>query len=108
MEYFDYNVTNGFSDAANVFAANGQYRVTDGGRFAVHVKPPYNWCVEIIAKTEPRLLLRTPMLAGRLTDVRYVPYIHGRDWDPAGTYFADGGSISQAKSTLHTPNSNTQ
>lgn len=103
MEYLDYNTPGGLADAAAVFAANGQYRVTDNGRFAVHVKPPTNWCVEIIAKTEPRLLLRTPQIAGVITDVRYVPYVHERDWDPDGTYFANGGGISQAKSTYYAP-----
>jgi len=104
MEYFDYSVAGGFMDAANALAPQGFYKVTDGGRFAVHLKPPANWCVEIVAKTEPRVLLRTPQISAVLTDVRWIPYVHERDWDPDGTYFVNGGSISQAKTTYYSVN----
>lgn len=94
MEYFDYTTPGGFSAAAAQFAASGFFDVSDGGRFAWHWKPPKNWCVQGLAKTEPRLLLLTPYIAGRLTNIRYTPVIHERDWDPAGTYFVDGGGYS--------------
>lgn len=103
MEYFDYSTPGGFMEGARAFAPDGSYDISDNGRFAWHFKPPTNWCVEVVAKTEPRLLLRTPMLAARLTDVRYVPYVHERDWDPDGTYFVNGGGISQAKTTYSSP-----
>lgn len=104
LEYFDYSVAGGFMDGANKLAPAGSYDISDNGRFAWHFKPPSNWCVEAVVKTEPRLLLRTPQIAGVITDIRYVPYVHERDWDPDGTYFANGGGISQGKTTYYSPN----
>lgn len=92
FEYFDYTSPNGFQQAAQTFAPAGFYDISDSGRFAWHKKPPTNWCVQMIVKTEPRLLLLTPFLAARLTNIRYTPVIHERDWAPAGTYFVNGGT----------------
>ena len=102
-EYFDYSTPNGLMAAAQAFAPAGSYTISDNGRFAWHMKPPSNWCVQLVAKTEPRLLLLTPFIAARLTDVRYTPYVHERDWDPDGTYFVNGGGISQAKPSYYSP-----
>lgn len=94
MEYFNYNAPGGFQQAAQTFADASFYDISDGGRFAWHKKPPKNWCVQMLAKTEPRLLLYTPYIAGRLTNIRYTPVIHERDWDPDGTYYVNGGTSS--------------
>ena len=64
---------------------------SDGGSFLWSVKSPDNWCIEAIAKTEPRLILRTPQLAGRLTDVAYVPLQHTDDPLPSQDYHVNGG-----------------
>lgn len=101
LEYFNYDAPNGFMKGAADLAPGDSYRTSNNGMFAWHKKPPSNWCVEVVAKTEQRLLLRTPQIAGVLTDVRYVPYVHERDWDPDGTYFVNGGGISQAKTTYN-------
>ena len=94
IEYFNYLSPNGFQQAAQTFAPAGFYDISDGGRFAWHKKPPTNWCVQMLIKTEPRLVLLTPFLAARLTNIRYTPVIHERDWNPAGTYFVNGGTSS--------------
>jgi hypothetical protein len=47
--------------------------------------------VEVIAKTEPRLILRTPQLAGRLQNVVYVPLQHADDPLPSQDYHVNGG-----------------
>lgn len=98
MEYFDYTTKNGAIDTARVlfpaFGANpATYQATDNGRFLWHFKPPTNFCVQMLAKTEPRVVLRTPFLAARVTNVRYTPYLHNRSWDPdAGpSLYANGG-----------------
>lgn len=104
MEYFDYSTPNGFAAAAETFAPTGSFFVSDSGRFAWHRKPPTNWCVEMLAKTEPRLLLLTPCIAGRLTDVSYTPIKHERDWSPSGTYFVNGGnSTGQTVPSYYSP-----
>jgi len=50
-----------------------------------------NWCVVHEAKIEPRLILRTPQIAGRLQNVVYCPLQHPRDPQPDDPYFVDGG-----------------
>lgn len=87
-EYRDYS-----QDVLPQIAAGRQdmWYWTDGGRFLWHNKPPLNWCVQSIAKTEPRLILRTPQLAGKITHVAYCPLQHTRDAFPDQDYFVDGG-----------------
>jgi hypothetical protein len=91
LEYLSYTGARSFQEAAAAFGVGSFYNVTDNGRFAWHYKPPTNFCVQFLAKTEPRLILRTPYLAARLTSVDYTPISHERDWNPSGTYFVDGG-----------------
>lgn len=94
LEYVPYNAENGPMDFARAFGAESFYNTTDNGRFLWHFKPPTNFCVQFLAKTEPRIILRTPFLAARYTTIRYTPVSHERDWNPSGTYFADGGQTS--------------
>lgn len=95
MEYFDYNVANGPLDAAKMFAPDGSYFTSDNGRFMWHRKPPTNFCVELLVKTEPRLLLLTPYIAAVLTDVRYSPLLHERESFTDAGYFVNGGGTSR-------------
>lgn len=94
LEYLPYTGERSFMEAANAFGVGQFYNTSDNGRFAWHFKPPTNFCVQMLAKTEPRLVLRTPYLAARYTTIRYTPVSHERDWNPSGTYFADGGQTS--------------
>jgi hypothetical protein len=88
-EYYDYR--DGPMQAAQDAKAWGNFFWSDGGVFLWHLKAPDNWCVEMICKTEPRLILRTPQLAGRLTDVGYVPLQHVNDVLPSQNYWVNGG-----------------
>jgi hypothetical protein len=49
------------------------------------------WCYKFAGKTEQRVVLRTPQLAGRIDAVKYSPLQHLRDPNPDSPYFADGG-----------------
>lgn len=69
----------------------GQYYWTDGGVYLWHVLPPVMWCNVWAAKVEPRIILKTPHIAGRLTNVQYCPLQHTRDVHPDDDYFVDGG-----------------
>lgn len=69
----------------------GGFFWSDNGVFLWSIKPPTNWCVDVISKVEPRLILRTPQLAGRLTNVVYVPLQHTDDPLPSQSYFVNGG-----------------
>ena len=87
QEYVNYDMSGGFMDGARAFAPDGSYFTTDGGRFAWHKKPPSNFCVQALVKSEPRLILRTPQIAARVTNVAYTPLAHERDWNTSGYYF---------------------
>jgi hypothetical protein len=84
-----------YTDIGRQLAAMGQgARLapwwTDGGKFlwtADYIK----WCLDLTVKIEPRVILRTPHLAAKITNVKYAPRLHYRSWDPASGYFADGG-----------------
>lgn len=88
-EYYDYQ-----ADVLPQMSGLPMWYWSDNGAFLWSMKAPDNWCMEIIAKTEPRLILRTPQLAGRLTDVVYVPLQHTDDPLPSQYYHVNGGVTS--------------
>ena len=99
FEYLDY------SQGAMVGVADGHYQDyywTDGGRFLWHKMPPVTWCVKWMAKMEPRLILLTPQLAGRIQNVRYAPLQHSREAFPSDPYFVDGGRTSRPGPSYYT------
>lgn len=91
MEYINYDSPGGAMDFARVVAPGEAYFTSDGGRFLWHRKYPTNFCVELLAKTEPRLMFLTPQVAARLNNVKWTPLTHERDWDTASSYFVNGG-----------------
>jgi hypothetical protein len=98
-QYFD------FRTSLNILGtgpAASTYFWTDGGRYMWHLRPPTNWCIQWLAKIEPRLILRTPHLAGRLTNVRYYLLQHERDVRNSDPYFVNGGvSTARAEDTRY-------
>lgn len=90
-EYFDFNGPN-----AAIPSMNGlpKYFWSDNGTFLWTMLTPKVWCIDLAAKVEPRLILRTPQLAGRLTDVVYVPLQHTNDPLPSQDYFVNGGVVT--------------
>ncbi len=73
---------------------------TDGGMYLWNFDKN-NWCVVWEAKIEPRIILRTPQIAGRLTNVCYSPLQHYRDVHPEDDYFTDGGVTSRDPPSLY-------
>ncbi len=49
------------------------------------------WCYKLSVKSEQRIVLRTPQLAGRIDHIRYSPLQHLRSHDPSSPYHYDGG-----------------
>lgn len=97
MQYLDY------SQGAMLGVQDGRLQGdfwTDGGRFLWHKKPPLNWCNQWLGKIEPRVILLTPHLAGRVQNVRYDPLQHPRDPFPDDSYFVDGGETSRVGPSL--------
>jgi len=63
---------------------------TDDGKYFWAIEQT-KWCYKLSVKTEQRVVLRTPQLAGRIDNVLYTPLQHFRSPDPDSPYFADGG-----------------
>lgn len=63
---------------------------SDNGRF-MWTMTQNRYCFDLQAKVEPRVVLRTPHLAGRLDRVAYSPKRHLQSADPASQYFRNGG-----------------
>lgn len=63
---------------------------TDNGVFSWSIQQQ-KWCYKFHAKTEQRVVLRAPHLAGKIQRVRYSPLQHLRESDPTSPYFMDGG-----------------
>ena len=64
---------------------------TDGGRYLWHKKPPKNWCAQWTSKIEPRLIVLTPHLAGRLMNIEYTPERLYRGWLQDDLGYVNGG-----------------
>jgi hypothetical protein len=97
-EYFDYDADGSSMAAAKLLAPDGSYMSSDGGRFLWHKKPPTNFCVQFLAKTEPRLRCTATQLAGRIYNIKYTPnMVTNSPWPGDSTYIA-GGTSTQATS----------
>ena len=76
----------------DVSMANGKLDVwwTDNGVYAWAVEQT-KWCYKFSLKSQQRIVMRAPHLAGRIDNVAYEPLQHLRDPNPNDPYFADGG-----------------
>jgi hypothetical protein len=89
IEYKDYRFITP-EIAATDSMIGGFYKASPDGRFSwslVRDGP----CFKIQAETEPRIILRTPQLAARIQNVKYVPLQHLREPDFDSPYFFKGG-----------------
>jgi hypothetical protein len=86
MEYLDYRQA--ASDTALLRGREDFW--TDRGMWSWAIET-LNWCYKLKLKTEQRVVLRTPQLAGRIDNVRYSPLQHLRDYNPDSPYHVDGG-----------------
>ena len=94
MEHVDYKAA-----APDIALLNQMHEFwTDDGRYMWAIENN-NFCYKLKVKTEPRIILRTPQLAGRIDAIRYAPLQHLRDFDPDLSYFADGGVSVVANET---------
>ena len=65
---------------------------SDMGRFLWGYEDNGAWCWQVKAKTEPRVVLRTPHLACRIQHIMYTPITHVKDAYPDSPYHFDGGT----------------
>lgn len=101
LEYFDFreSISAIRSGPNNMFEQD--YFVTDNGKFSWN-KSKVNRCFLWDCSVKPRVLLRTPYLAGRIQNVKYVPLQHTRQPFPSDGYFVDGGPTYRSTSTTYT------
>jgi len=86
LQHLDYRA--GAADMAAARQTDEQW--TDAGRF-LWTMERQKFCYTLSAEIRPRIVLRTPQLAGRINHVRYVPLQHFRDFDMDSDYFFKGG-----------------
>ncbi len=86
-EYIDYRQA---ASDINLLRGKEEFFWTDNGMYSWAIEQ-IKWCYKLSLKTEQRIILRTPHLAGRVDAIKYTPTQHLRDSDPAGPYFKDGG-----------------
>lgn len=80
---------------------------SDGGKFRWHVNYK-NGCLKINVKFKPRLMLHTPQLCWRISNVAYQPLQHLRSYDPSSNYFSDGGRTEGTTTRYYAPWSPTE
>ena len=80
--------------AAAPMAPTGYFTTLMNGRFLQTRLSPTHTCVQVEIVERPRLILLTPFLAAKWTNLRYNITVAGRDAYPDQTYFADGGSVN--------------
>lgn len=96
MEYLDYRQAQ-----ADVEFLNGKAPFwTDDGKFYWAIDAA-NFCYKLKAKTERRMVLRAPQLAGRIDRIRYAPLQHLREGYPDSAYFRDGGVSLRADTSYY-------
>ena len=88
LEYLDYRRAS--VDTA-LLQGKENFWWTDNGMFSWSMTDK-KWCYQLHLKTEPRVVLLTPQLAGKIQTVRYSPLQHLRSYDPSSSYFMDGGT----------------
>lgn len=86
-EYVDYKQA---QPDVSLLSNMQQFFWSDNGLFSWAYEG-VKWCYKLSLKTEQRVVLRTPHLAGRIDHVRYSPLQHLREPEPDSPYFADGG-----------------
>lgn len=86
-EYLDYRLA-----ARDVALTQGHLQAwwTDNGVYSWSLTEQ-KWCYKFHLKTEQRVILRAPHMAGRIDRVRYAPLQHLRESYPDSPYFQDGG-----------------
>lgn len=73
---------------------------SDGGRFLFFTQRT-STCINICYRLEPRIIMRTPYLAGRLQNIAYAPLQHYRSAFPDNSYFVDGGISYRTTGTYY-------
>ena len=99
IDYKDYRFMSGEIAATNDLVG-GFYQPSPDGRFSYSLVRDGR-CFKIQAETEPRIILKTPQLAARIQNVKYVPLQHLREPNPDGSYFFKGGVSTRSPTSYY-------
>ena len=99
-EYFDYRIGQGWLRQVPGALGADDFFNSDGGMYS-WTKSRVNNCILWLAEIQPRIILRTPYLAGKLQNVKYSPLQHTRQPFPSDGYFRDGGRVSTTAPTYY-------
>lgn len=91
MQHKDYRAMQPELTAAKI----ADYYWTDGGRFQWTTEVQ-KWCYTISGRVEPRVILKTPQLAGVIQHILYSPEQHFRTPPEGGYPFGGGVSMRDA------------
>lgn len=89
MEHVDYRGVSSQLSPLGAGARNAPFWTSEGRFLWVYRENGY--CFDLQAAVEPRVILRTPHLAGKIQSVRYSPLTHLRDAQTSSPYWANGG-----------------
>lgn len=96
LEAFDWG--NESISAALATGMFGDTRVVGPWMEHIRKKGP---CFTVEAIIKPRIILRTPYLAGRIQNVMYCPRLHSRQAFPNDPYWTNGGNTSRPGPSLY-------
>lgn len=101
IQYFQHN-NQQIAEFMNQGRFASEVFTTNNGAW-IWTKERSRLCMFLWGKVEPRLILRTPQLAGRLQNVKYVPLQHTRQPFPDDPYWVDGGDTSRSGPSYYAP-----
>lgn len=96
-EFIDYRGIQAQISAMGAGARNVPFW-SDNGRF-LWVYRDNGYCFDLQAKIEPRVVLRTPHLAGKIQNILYTPLQHLKSPYPSNPYHVDGGISLRSATT---------
>lgn len=91
FEFIDYRRIDGQLRALRDGGRKVPFWTNSGRLLWAYVDLGGSYCFKLQAKLEDRIILRTPHLAGKIQNVRYLPMTHLDSPYPDSPYFKDGG-----------------
>lgn len=85
-EYLDYRA----ASRETALLRGNELFWTDSGVYSWAIEQ-IKWCYKLAMRTEQRVILRTPQLAGKIQYVKYSPLAHLRQPNPTDPYSVAGG-----------------
>lgn len=82
---------------------SGPFWTSDGNKWLWNWKTHVNTCIQAIARTRLRLIVRVPQLTARVRNVQYRMLINTRDVLPGDSYYVNGGVTGRTTFDPYTP-----